>query len=452
MHRRELLGAGAGFLALSGCLQDGATSDPEDEETPVPVRRTATGGPPAVEWRREYGTQGRPATYTENGNPGLRANSLLRAPGGFVVTGEARTGGIDAYVQKLDQSGGTTWIHVFGRESVNTEDVYQGDGPNRGKAIARAEDGGYVVVGSQPQSQSAGDGGSDSTGWAAKLDPGGSVAWHIVPDGQPWGSFEEVVPTGDGGYALTGWRRGADGIEGWFATLTAEGSMTTDAGYDTGTDTLGEIRNGFHSVTPAGDGGFLHVGKHAGGAWLLRAGPDGTTYWERRLEDPFVVAKDAVETADGHFLVTGRRRMADQSATYTITNTEAHPSDLFLSRVTPDGEVEWTRTHDGGANEIGNAVVATADGGYLVAGTHKRHRNEGIFLCKTRSDGSAQWTESYLTEEHVEGTDVVQAPDGGFVVTGRDSVVKFGDTATPTEKPVSPTETGTWSGSDTATE
>lgn len=433
-----------GFATLAGCLQDGSTTD--QGPTPVPVRHTSTAGPPEVEWRRDYGEKGEPSTHTPNGSPALYANAVERASGGgFVVAGENFGRGIDAYVQWLDADGRTTRIHTFGREHVNTRNVYQGDGINRGNAVARTGGGGVVVAGTQARSQptDSHDEVVGPMGWAAKLTAGGEVPWSFAPDGQPRGSFESAASAGNGATALAGRRATDEGLAGWLVILDDGGSVTRETTLQSGVPDRGEVAEGFRSVTPTSDGGFLLTGKHASGGWLVKTDGSGATRWEHRFDGHSVILMDAVETPDGAYLATGRRTNPDQQATYSITKPGTHPSDLVVRQVTADGDLGWTRTVDAGGNEIGAAITATADGGVLAAGTHHRNDREGVVAAKLDASGQPQWAETYLADESIAGTDVVQAPDGGFVVTARELTVKLAGTGTPG------TDTGRATGSQT---
>jgi hypothetical protein len=444
MRRRDLLATTLGFVTLTGCIQGESTTD--QGPTPVPVRHTSTAGPPEVEWQRDYGAKGKPSTHTPNGSPALYANAVERAGGGgFVVAGENFGRGIDAYAQWLDADGRTTRIHTFGREHVNTRNVYQGDGINRANGVARTSQGGVVVAGTQARSQptDSHDEVVGPMGWAAELTAEGQVPWSFAPDGQPRGSFESAASTGDGRTALAGRRSTDQGLAGWLVVLDDGGSVTTETTLQSGVPERGQVAEGFRSVTRTGDDGFLLTGKHASGGWLVKTDDSGTTQWEHRFDGHSVILMDAVETPDGTYLVTGRRTNPDQQATYSITKSGTHPSDLVVRQVSADGDLGWTRTVDAGGNEIGTAITATADGGVLAAGTHRLNDREGVVAAKLDASGRPQWTETYLVDASISGTDVVQAPDGGFVVTARELTVKLAGTGTAS------TDTGRATGSET---
>lgn len=65
--------------------------------------------------------------------------------------------------------------------------------------------------------------------------------------------------------------------------------------------------------------------------------------------------------------------------------------DLYLVRTDPTGNMIWTRTFGTPGIDIGNAVVQTADSGFLALG-----RSMGsIYLVRTDPNGDLVWSRTY---------------------------------------------------------
>jgi hypothetical protein len=89
--------------------------------------------------------------------------------------------------------------------------------------------------------------------------------------------------------------------------------------------------------------------------------------------------------------------------------------DIYLVRLSPDGDSLWTRTYGGTAEDHGGAVLATSDSGFFIAGS----KNHQAWAIKTDSLGIVQWDttfgDSTLTERL---SAACITPDGDFIVSG----------------------------------
>jgi hypothetical protein len=85
----------------------------------------------------------------------------------------------------------------------------------------------------------------------------------------------------------------------------------------------------------------------------------------------------------------------------------------------------WTQTFGGAADDEGYAVVASADGGYVVAG-HTSSFGAGsddIYLVKTDVGGNDVWTKTFGGSGFDAGYAIAPTADGGCITTG----VRFSD-------------------------
>ena len=49
-------------------------------------------------------------------------------------------------------------------------------------------------------------------------------------------------------------------------------------------------------------------------------------------------------------------------------STSTHSYDALLVKASYNGTLEWTKTYGGLGSERGRSIVATSDGGYVIAG------------------------------------------------------------------------------------
>lgn len=428
MNRRQVLTSSIGFVTLTGCLETRPRNDRSGMGSPAPVKQTAPARPLSIQWTREYGAEGGESTHTPNGSPAIRSRSLVRAANdGYALTGQQseQEEPIDGYLQVTDAGGETQWLREYGGKSVNTQtpigDDSETKGSNRAYCITRTSDSGFLLVGGQPSATN----GVSFTGWYLKVDASGDPEWYGGPADGTKSALQSAVETEAGNYALTGWIKGSNGIRGWFVKLDSAGETLVEKTYDTAADDPHAIAEEFEAITESSDGGFVHVGEYVDGGWLLKVDGDGNKQWETFLDASYVKANDVIETSDGNYLVAGRVTNDDQNPQYTVTE-EKNPSDLALTLVDGSGTVQWTKTYNGGGNEFGMAVVATADGGFAAVGGRTRQREQGVFLVKTDSEGAKEWSETYLVDESVVGRDLVQATDGGFAIAAETVFLKVG--------------------------
>jgi hypothetical protein len=130
--------------------------------------------------------------------------------------------------------------------------------------------------------------------------------------------------------------------------------------------------------------------------------------WERTYGGAGVDEGRATEqTADGGYVITG-----------ATASFGAGQSDVYLIRTDALGETLWTKTFGGAADDVGNSVQQTTDGGYIIAGSSISFGQGGsaLYLIKTDSRGDTLWTRSYVGKLDAFGYSVRQAAGGGYVI------------------------------------
>jgi hypothetical protein len=94
--------------------------------------------------------------------------------------------------------------------------------------------------------------------------------------------------------------------------------------------------------------------------------------------------------------------------------------DFYLIRTDPDGQVLWEATYGGEDDEYGWALSPTEDGGFVLAGQTESYGSGDIdgYLIKVDDSGELQWSQTYggPDEDRLFSIDLCQ--DGGFILTG----------------------------------
>jgi hypothetical protein len=138
---------------------------------------------------------------------------------------------------------------------------------------------------------------------------------------------------------------------------------------------------------------------------------------------------------DGSFLVAGETSSFGDG----VSPPEAHPSDIWIIKLTPSGIIEWNTLIIGSGEEFISNAQATSDGGYILSGSTNsangefpgHHGAHDILIIKLNSDGNIEW-QKVLGGSSNDFIDITYTPfkllnttilanDGGFIIAGHTS-------------------------------
>ncbi|AZK48069.1 hypothetical protein [Paenibacillus lentus] len=173
-------------------------------------------------------------------------------------------------------------------------------------------------------------------------------------------------------------------------------------------------------VIATSDGGYLLLGeiKEIGAsgyldslAYIVKTDSIGNTEWETKINySSNDQARNAVETKDGGYLVTG-----------TITDYSGKPySMLYMVKLDGSGSIQWQNTYDDPYyHNYSLSVIETEDGGFAVAGFGATSAGfYKAFALRTNILGEQLWFKKYWFGDDQDIYDIVQTPDGGFLAVG----------------------------------
>lgn len=346
-------------------------------------------GAPEVVWDRTYGSTGSEFSVDT-------VQDAIETPAGYAFTGRSQAAG-GGWVVVVDPADGdvlSTWVYP---------DLYP-------DALLATDDGGYVVAG-----RASNEFGAPAV--AVGLDAAGEELWR-----ESYGTIElgvsELVRTSDGGFAMIGVgvdedealdfalvRAAADGTETWSRTYGADGYQVA------------------RSLVETADGGFVLAGFTTPDgfdeedAWLVRVDADGEAIWSEtyggRCNDE---ASSVVRAGDGGFVFLGTTRSE---------RADRGDADLWLVGVAADGAERWARTYgdlDGttfdNVGGHGGTLVALEDG-YAFTGSI-----DGAFaLGRVDEGGRKRWLRTLPRggDEPFQSdspTELLATSDGGYLVAG----------------------------------
>jgi hypothetical protein len=153
---------------------------------------------------------------------------------------------------------------------------------------------------------------------------------------------------------------------------------------------------------------------------LIRFSGDGEKIW--KYEQPSIGKNVWPEciccSPDSNFIVVGWHGTCMNDIN---SENPVFDYDLFLSKISQEGKLVWSKNIDSEGSEGGNAVVVRNDGKILMAG-----KKETSFLGKIGpwllvSDEEGQVIEEFLLPykfNRDQAAEIINCSDGGFVVIG----------------------------------
>jgi predicted secreted protein len=262
---------------------------------------------------------------------------------GFVATGSTRSFGLGEerlWLIKVSSNGKKMWDRTFGGFVSSA-----GDG---GWSVDVTTDGGFIVTG---YSRSFGAGGKDL--WLIKTDASGNEQWSKTFGGQKDDVGMSVLQTKDNGYIAAGRTAsyGAGGDDIWLVKVSSAGTEQWNATFGGTKDDVGfqvvELADGYALI------GRTDSDTSGNRAILIRTDKAGKKQWERIYRGN--TALSLQETRDGGFIIAAR------------IDTPSSGKDALLIKADAAGNLQWSMPLGGPGEEIGSAVVETADG-YAMAG------------------------------------------------------------------------------------
>jgi hypothetical protein len=275
-----------------------------------------------------------------------------------------------------------------------------------GMAVIQTSDGGYAMTGRTVTFGPA--------MFLAKYDSTGTLSWSrtwdIATAADPWGFA--LVQTSDGGYAVTGSTDyigiSPSSADMFLAKYTSTGTLSWSRTWGGAGGDFGS------SLVQTSDGGYIVAGVNADyNLFLVKYDSTGTITWSQSVNNIMWRTSDAVvaliQTSDGGYAVTG-----------TTYGYGAGGADASLVKLTSTGTLSWSRTWGGPADDKGNTLIQTSDGGYLVGGYTASYGagDDDMFVAKFTSTGTLSWSQTCGSKTSERGVSLTQTSDGGFALFG----------------------------------
>lgn len=302
------------------------------------------------------------------------ARDVLPIDGGYLIAGVTKSFTNsqpirhDFWLISVSESGDSLWSHSYGTE---LQDICS--------RLLPTSNGEHILIGySNEITQSISD------GLIIRVDANGDSLWGRVVGGAQNDVFScgQIALNGD--ILAAGWTasHGSGRHDFWLCRFSPDGDSIWSRTYG------GDDDDYCYDLLLLQDGSFILAGNtesQANGrndAWIVHVDSTGELLWERKLGG---VDGDAawriITTADSNLIFVGY--------TESFGNGELYMPDLWLVKLSFEGDSIWSTSFGGPFLDAGYSLVQLTDRSYVVAGlTWQPGQAEDGWLIRTTPDTS----------------------------------------------------------------
>lgn len=212
----------------------------------------------------------------------------------------------------------------------------------------------------------------------------------------------------NGDLIIAGITAGAGGYDGSLVRTDANGEILWSRSYG------GDDWDFLYDVKELADGGLLlagqtySYGEPGGNAWVLRTDAQGDTLWTRAFGGSGEhEALSIVATPDGGSVLAGSLATVDRER------------DILVVKLDPQGDTEWIRIHGGDSLDVARDIILAPDEGYSIVGTTRSASvwNEGLHM-RLFQDGTFKWQFNWGQVNDQEFYEHLVGPNDEFFIVG----------------------------------
>lgn len=177
-------------------------------------------------------------------------------------------------------------------------------------------------------------------------------------------------------------------------------------------------------TSSSNDGTFSGLGIGNRDIFALKMNSSGNIEWVNTFGGSSSDrAKDVIEDSAGNYIITGY----SGSNNGDFSGFNRGGNDIFLIKISPNGQLIWTRTYGGSDDDFGYALAEGPNGGYVVTGSTRStdgnfsgrsNSSLDIFTMLTSVDGVPAWIETFGGSGNDEGLGISISNNNTIAVTG----------------------------------
>jgi hypothetical protein len=297
------------------------------------------------------------------------------------------------------------------KPAIEWEKTYGSSMVDWGRCVQQTLDGGYIITGAYNRNVY-------SPWWGyvylMKTDSNGTFEWD-----KKYGIYQYdnvgqyVLQTSDGGYIVAGYTGFTYHIDAYVLKTDNLGNLTWSCilgTFDYADDSLSVQQTTDNGIILAG--WTASYGAGSSDVWLVKLSLDGENEWNKTFGGSALDGVDSVtETLDGGFIIlTGR----------TDSFESGGNGDAWLIKIDRYGNELWNRSYGGYYLDYGKSVLQTSDGGYIFCGSTYSFGsgNHDAWLVRTDIFGNELWNKTFGNSSWDQANSVVETSDGGYFFTG----------------------------------
>jgi len=300
-------------------------------------------------------------TY-DNQNSSYFRSIIKTDDNGYMLSGLAFVSGskgMEKYFVKTDVNGNILWESTLG-----------GSDNDSANGVAKADDGGYVAVGT-----TFGEDIQDI--YISKIDSNGVVVWERIIDLFQNDKAYAISKTSNNTYIISGTSLGNQDLDSGIFILEMDdnGNLLWQRIYKNVSECYKILKDDDDNYIIAGhSNSSTNTDKDV---YLFKINSTGDVIWEKNyLKSGDDVANSMDKSLDGGYLVSG-----------FTTNTQQGDRDAFLLKVDYNGNIIFHKTYGRNKNDVGNSIKATEDCGIVIAG-YSFNNNSNYYFLKTDRNGN----------------------------------------------------------------
>ncbi|MCO4815412.1 MAG: hypothetical protein KC454_11910, partial [Flavobacteriales bacterium] len=255
---------------------------------------------------------------------------------------------------------------------------------------------------------------------------------------------KSVVSTADGGFAVLGYTQSLDGditdkatedYDFWMLKFNSEVQLEWNKTYGGSGDDRGssliETSDGGYALLGYSDSSDGDVSFNNGNRdfWLVKINASGVLSWEKSFGYEGVdEGVSIIETSDNHLMLSG---VLDVTASGGEGNqgrfsTKHAGGDYWSIKITPTGDIVWSRFYGGSFTDSPTGISETLIGGFINVGGSDSNdvdisNNKGSYdfwIVKSDVNGDIVWEKSFGGSEIDEARDVISDGGGNHIIVG----------------------------------
>ena len=283
------------------------------------------------------------------------------------------------------------------------ETTFGGEEYDRGFSVIQTNDGNLVIAG---ETESFGNGNNDI--YLIKSSRTGEPIWE-----KTFGYSNSEV-----GYAVSECVNGDLIIAGvtssfgpsyndmYLLRTTADGELIWEQAIG------GENEEVAYDLLESSDGGIIIVGRRGfseSDLCIVKTDENGAVLWEKTWQEG--VARAVTETDNGNLVIAG----------HTGGDSDASSHDVWIIGTDGNGDEEWSMFHPGDGDNRAYDVMEASDGNFIICGYDHEgygHGREDVFLLKVSNDGQFIWEREFGGDSDDRAYAAVHMTDGSIGICG----------------------------------